>query len=211
MNTSQLIPHLQVKRYRSFVLTDAIRPGLTVPIVPQEGYRVDRFRDPESGDRLKSLVAAVSAERLFDVFLDCLEPLGDSITVVMESSHETQMDDHLDLRRSDMDSPVLASTLLDFEDLLLHDGCTGIAVLAPELQMEVQFDEHKQIAIYSPILKPFRAILRRHGIEHVEGFQVLSDAEHFHQSQPHHQEEFQQLCLRLGVADFDHVFSDENS
>ena len=39
-------------------------------------------------------------------------------------------DTHLDLRREHIDRPVLASHLCDFEELLTHDGCTGVAVMA---------------------------------------------------------------------------------
>ena len=76
------------------------------------------------------LSAAVSAERLFDTFLALLEPLGEVVHVVLESSHGAAIDEHTDLRRDHIDLPVLASHLCDFEELLTHDGCTGVAVMA---------------------------------------------------------------------------------
>ena len=54
----------------------------------------------------------------------------------------------MDLYREHIDMPVLKSTLYDFEDLLVNDGCTGIAVLNPGLPQEVQFDEHKLLIVY---------------------------------------------------------------
>ena len=47
-----------------------------MPVVPTEGYRLSRFRDVETGICLPVLGAAVSAEKVFDIFLDLLEPLG---------------------------------------------------------------------------------------------------------------------------------------
>ena len=42
-----------------------------------------------------------------------------------------------DLRRDHIDLPVLASYLCEFEELLTHDGCAGIAVMAPGRTVEV--------------------------------------------------------------------------
>src|SRR4029077_4661463 len=139
-----------------FNLTDAIRPAPDVPLRPREGYRLEIFRDRHARVRLPMLSAAVSAERLFDTFLALIEPLGEVVHVVLESSHEAGADHHTDLRRDHIDMPVLASNLCDFEELLSHDGCTGVAVMALGSPVEVQFDEHKLFHIYAPNLSPFR-------------------------------------------------------
>jgi len=159
--------------------------------------------------RLPMLSAAVSAERLFDVFLALLEPLGESVHVVLESSHDARADAHVDLRRNDIDRPVLASHFCEFEELLTHDGCTGVAVLADRVPMEVQFDEHKLFHVYAPNLKPFRRILRAHGVRRRKLLPLISEAEHLHHTTEAFTEGFRQLALRLGVGDFDRVFTDE--
>jgi hypothetical protein len=155
------------------------------------------------------LSAAVSAEKLLELLLDLMEPLGDEVHVVVESSHETAGDDHVDLRRSHIDRPVLASHLCDFEDLLVNDGYTGIGVIASDRRVEVQLDEHKQIYIYGRDLAPFRRVLRWYGVRRVDGLTLLSEAEHLHHGQPQHAEEFRQLCFRIGAGDLESVFSDE--
>ena len=63
---------------------------------------------------------------------------------------------HVDLYREHIDLPVLKSILYDFEELLLNDGCTGIAVLNPHMPLEVQFDEHKLLIAYGHDLTPSR-------------------------------------------------------
>ncbi len=160
MNRDRLTTHLHTRRYGDFTLTDAIRPGPEIPVRPREGYRIEIFRDRGAKVRLPMLSAAVSAERLFDTFLALLEPLGDVVHVVLESSHGSAGDRHSDLRRDHIDLPVLASHLCEFEELLTHDGCTGVAVMAIGKPIEVQFDEHKLFHIYAPNLGPFRRILR---------------------------------------------------
>jgi hypothetical protein len=206
----KLATHLNTRRYGEFTLTDAVRPGPDVPVRPREGYRLEVFRDRRARVKLPMLSAAVSAERLFDVFLALLAPLGDVVNVVLESSHGLDSDQHTDLRRDEIDLPVLASCLCDFETLLTNDGCTGIAVVAQDSPIEVQFDEHKLFHIYAPSLTPFRRALHDSGIRRRRILPLLSEAEHLHHTTDAYAAEFRQLALRLGVGDFDRVFSDES-
>lgn len=208
MNPDRLAAHLSVKSYGDFTLTDAVRPGAGLPIRPRQGYRVEIYRDRKAKLRLPMLSAAVSAERLFDTFLALLEPLGDEVHVVLESSHGAATDEHTDLRRSHIDLPVLASHFCDFEDLLTHDGCTGVAVLADRVPMEVQFDEHKLFHVYAPDLKPFRRVLRAHGVRRRKLLPLISEGEHLHHTTDDYGSAFRQFAMRLGVGDFDRVLSD---
>jgi hypothetical protein len=205
----RLAAHLSVNSYGSFTLTDAIRPGTSLPVRPRQGYRVDVFRDRRAKLRLPMLSAAVSAERLFDVFLALLEPLEGVVHAVLESSHDARPETHTDLRRNHIDLPVLASHFCEFEHLLTHDGCTGVAVIADRVPMEVQFDEHKLFHVYAPNLKPFRRILKAHGVRRRKVLPLISEAEHLHHTTEAFAEQFRQLALRVGVGDFDRVFTDE--
>ena len=210
MNPDRLAAHLQVNRYGPFTLTDAVRPGPSVPVTPREGYKVEIYRDRAAKLRIPMLSAAVSAEKVFDAFLALLKPLGGVVSVVLESSHGNAADNHTDLRRDHIDRPVLASHFCEFEELLTNDGCTGVAVLADRRPMEVQFDEHKLFHVYAPDLKPFRKALRRLGVTRQKQLPLISEAEHLHHSTDDHAESFRQLCMRIGVGDFDRVFSDES-
>jgi len=206
----RLAAHLSINSYGDFTLTDAVRPGAELPVRPRQGYRVEIFRDRQAKLRLPMLSAAVSAERLFETFLALLEPLGEVVHVVLESSHGVTADCHTDLRRTHIDRAVLASHFCEFEELLTHDGCTGVAVLADQVPMEVQFDEHKLFHVYAPDLRPFRKVLRAHGIRRRKLLPLISDAEHLHHTTDEFAEAFRQLALRVGVGDFDRVFSDSD-
>ena len=131
LSEEQLQAHLGVTRYGSFRLTDAIRPSYDLQVVPSQGFRHDYYHDEQSKTRVPVLMAAATSERLFDVFLDLLDPLGSEVDVVLETSHNRESKGHVDLYREHIDLPVLKSTLYDYEDLLVNDGCTGIAVLNP--------------------------------------------------------------------------------
>ena len=209
MNADSWTDHLNRKTYGSFTLTDAVRPGPSLPIRPRQGYTLQVYRDRKAGLKLPMISAAVSAENLMDCFLALLDPLGDSVHVVLETSHGRDADDHMDYRRTHIDLPVLASHFCEFEDLLLNDGCTGVAVLSTRGRMEVQFDEHKLLHVYATKINPFRRVLRDFGIRRRKDLPLLSDAEHLHHTTDDHEETFQQLCLRVGVADFEMAMSDE--
>jgi hypothetical protein len=209
VNAESWTDHLNRKTYGAFTLTDAVRPGPTLPVRPRQGYTLQVYRDRKAGLKLPMISAAVSAENLMDCFLALLDPLGDSVHVVLETSHGRDADDHMDYRRTHIDLPVLASHFCEFEDLLLNDGCTGVAVLSARGRMEVQFDEHKLLHIYSTKINPFRRVLRDFGIRRRKDLPLISDAEHLHHTTDDHEETFEQLCLRVGVADFEMAMSDE--
>jgi hypothetical protein len=192
--------HLTVDRYGAFWLTDAIRPALSVPIVPREGYRIETYRDTRANFQVPVLAAAVSREKLFEAFLCLLDPLGDLVDVVLETSHDSSGSQHLDLFREGIDLPILKSHCCEFEDLLLHDGCTGIAALSNEGPMEVQFDEHKLLVVYAADVRPFVDVLEDLGIRRESKLRLLTEAEHMHSTDPSYREQFEQLGFRLGVG-----------
>jgi len=192
--------HLARRQYGPFTLTDAIRPGWQLDVVPRAGYRHDAFVDPRTGARLPALVAAISSERLFETFLSLVEPLGDTVDLVLETSH----DDHADrreLHRGGVERLVLESVLWDFEDLLLDDGCTGVAVMHPEAQLEVQLDEHKLLIVYAHNRGPFERILARQGLGRDDRLRFISQAEHLHTSHTRFARRFDELVARLNAAD----------
>ena len=193
--------HLGIARYGNFMLTDAVRPSYDLQVVPRAGYRYDEYTDPQTGAAIPVLMAAASRDRLFDLFLDLLDPLGDACDVVLESSHHRAGRGHDDLYREHIDLPVLKSVLCDYEDLLLNDGCLGIAALNPRLPLEVQFDEHKLLVIYGEQLDQFEDILAEHGLRRDDDLKFITEAEHIHSSRDEFTDVVEEMKYRLGVED----------
>ncbi|MCL2622794.1 MAG: hypothetical protein FWD31_03915 [Planctomycetaceae bacterium] len=191
--------HLDVSRYGNFSLTDAIRPSFDLKVTPLEGYRHDQYHDEQSGASVLVLMGAVSRERLFETFLEMLDPLGPVVDVVLETSHHRDNSGHTDLYREHIDIPVLKSILYDFEDLLTNDGCTGIAVLNPSIPQEVQLDEHKLLIIYGDELDECEAIFARHGVPCDDRIRFLTEAEHVHSSKDTYIHRFEELKTDLGM------------
>jgi hypothetical protein len=184
-----------------FLLTEAVRPAAKGGIIPRQGYRTETFHDISAGINVPVLAAAVSADQLFDIFLAMLDPLGEQVDVVLETSHENLRDGHQDLFREGIDLPVLLSHFCDFEDLLVNDGCTGVAVIATEEPIELQFDEHKLLVVYARDIQPFQQILQRAGIRRDDRLKLISEGEHLHLTDPRYQNEFEQLARRICVGE----------
>jgi len=144
-------------------------------------------------------MAAASRERLFDTFMELLDPLGNVVDVVLETSHNYASNGHQDLYREHIDMPILQSILWDFEDLLVNDGCTGIAVLNPRIPQEVQFDEHKLMIVYGRDLRPYEEILVDGGIPCRDDMRFITEAEHVHSTNDEFIGQFEELKMRLGI------------
>ena len=199
LSSDELETHMNVFRYGAFDLTDAIRPSYDLQVVPRQGYRHDSYTDPKTNAKVPVIMAAASRERLFDLFLDLIDCLGNEVDVVLESSHSGESEDHEDLYREHIDVPVLKSIFYDFEDLILNDGCTGIAVLNPRKQQEIQFDEHKMIICYGSPLEPFERILIKHDVYPDEQIRFITEAEHVHSSTDTYVRDFPRMQSQLGI------------
>jgi hypothetical protein len=199
ISDQQLEAHLKVAKYGDFMLTDAIRPSLSLEIVPTVGYRHDVYHDDENRAEVPVLMAAASRERLLDIFMELIEELGPTVDVVLETSHGHRAGHHTDLYREHIDMPILQSTLWDFEDLLANDGCTGIAVLNPKVPQEIQLDEHKLLIAYGANLAAFEQILDDSHVPCREQMRFITEAEHVHSSNERYVEQFEELKMRLGM------------
>jgi hypothetical protein len=198
LTEEQLNAHLAVARYGDFLLSEAVRPSFDLKITPRQGYRHDSYRD-EDGTEVPVLMAAASKEILFELFMDMLDPLGREVDVVIETSHHRQASGHQDLYREQIDLPVLKSILWDYEDLIVNDGCAGLAVLNPKRPQEVQFGEHKLLIVYGEPLAPFEAVLKSHGLRCDESMRFITEAEHVHSSSEEYFQLFERLQFRLGI------------
>jgi hypothetical protein len=199
LSEAELESHLKVSRYGSFALTDAIRPSFDLQVVPTQGYRHDYYRDEQNHNSVPVLMGAVSKEHLFETFMELLDPLGFTVDVVLETSHNRHSKGHVDLYREHIDLPVLKSVLWEYEELLLNDGCTGLAVLNPSVPHEIQFDEHKLLIVYGDELKEFEKVFDQRVIHCDEEIRFVTEAEHVHSSSDVYAQQFDELRTRLGM------------
>ncbi len=198
LTDAELQVHMGIASYGVFDLTDAIRPSYDLQVIPRQGYRFDAYVDEVSGSKTPVIMASATRHQLMDLFLELIEPLGSVVDVVLETSHRSGCD-HEDLYREHIDMPVLKSILLEYEDLLLNDGCVGIAVINPAKRQEVQLDEHKLLIVYGQPLKPFESILIDGDVYPDDSIRFVTEAEHVHSSSERLFDEFNVLKHRLGM------------
>lgn len=190
---------LDKKTYGNFEFTDAVRPSPKAKVRPSQGFRYDKYVDEESKTEIPVIMAAASREVLYSVFMQLIQQLGPVVDVVLETSHEHEVTGHCDLFREQIDLPILTSILMEYEEMLLHDGCTGIAVLNPQTPQEVQFDEHKLLIMYGNPLESFEKVLEQHGINCEPAMHFITEGEHIHASNQFYREQFDLLCNTLGT------------
>jgi len=199
LTEDQLETHLRIAKYGSFMLTDAVRPSYDLQVVPQAGFRHEKYRDDETGIEIPVVMAAASSRTLLDLFFDLLDPMGFEVDVVLETSHGNDHGRHQDMIRESIDLPILKSVLMDYEDLLLNDGCMGIAVLNSNIPMEVQLDEHKLLIAYGQDLNDFERTFADYDLECREDIRFITEAEHVHSSSEEYIERFNELKYDLGI------------
>ena len=200
-NDSQLSAHLNASKFGDFEMTDAVRPALDLKIQPTQGYRHEVYIDEETNAKVPVVMAAATRDVLFPLFMQLIQKLGPVVDVVLESSHarNDENETHVDLYREQIDMSVLTSILWDYEDLLLNDGCTGIAVLNPRTPQEIQFEEHKLLVIYGSPLEQFEFVLENHGVREKQNMKLITEAEHIHSSTEAYARRFEQLRIDLGL------------
>jgi hypothetical protein len=199
LSDEELEAHLGVERYGDFILTGAVRPSYDLQVIPCQGYRHDVYRDEQNKTNVPVLMGAASKDQLFETFMDILDPLGSEVDVVLETSHNRQSHGHVDLYREHIDLPVLKSILYDFEDILVNDGCTGIAVLNPSIPQEVQFDEHKLLIVYGQKLGEYERIFAARNVPCNDQMKFITEAEHVHSSSEAYFTQFEELKQRLSI------------
>jgi hypothetical protein len=199
--TSSRRRQFELKRQGGFEFTDAVRPSGNSKLALTQGFRYDKYVDEETKSEIPVIMAAASREVLFSVFVQLIQQLGQVVDVVLETSHEHEVAGHRDLFREHIDMPVLTSVLMEYESLLLNDGCTGIAVLNPRTPQEVQFDEHKLLIMYGHPLESFERVLERHGLRCEPSMHFIIEGEHIHATNQLHRQQFDALATALGTED----------
>ncbi len=192
---------LSKSRYGNFQLTEAIRVFNENGNVPSQGFKRDIYH--KKGEKPSQvLVISLSQENLFDTFLKFLDLIDETPDVVLETSHYRGHREPYRLYREALDLPILKSHLDVYRDKFLEDGCAGISIYKPSKKLEIQFDEHKLIYVYSDRLKrlqPFEGILFDLGIIRSVSIKFVTEGRHVHLSSHELKAEFDEFCQNLGV------------
>lgn len=183
-------------RYGNFILTDAIRP---LSILPMSGYKfsfaIGTEADPEELVPLMS--AAVSAEKVFRVFMECLDLSEDIVSLNVRFCDMNDVT-HSYLRE-DMLLSELKPMLSYFKKMITHDGFVTLAVVSDDIYA-VSIDDHKIIRIYGEtIFEQFEDVMNRNDIYENQSLQFVDDGEHLHFSAVGELERLQEFLDAAGL------------
>ncbi len=199
----ELDRHLHREIYGTFELSKGIRPE--PGFIPQEGYCFDHYEDQDSGEKIPVIVCAATREKLFNIFteLSCAlaeqaRDQGGALDLLLESTHPRYGSYAALFRVADIDLPIVQSTLLDFEDLLVNDGRTGVAMSSSDVLSEIKFCEHKLITIYGNELRSrYEPILRGFSVPFDPSLTIIAQHPHAHASNDMYEQRFGELVSRL--------------
>lgn len=212
LSVEEIDVHIRIKKYGSFTLPWGISPSYDLQVIPRAGFQ-ERWYNPCGANGTPVLLISASREAIFNLFLDLAGFLGKTVDTILETSHRRIDSDnrhrrldgqHIDIVAEDSDLPVLLSALTDFEELLVDDGCTGIAIADLKKHIELQFDEHKMLFFHgwSKFRRKILSLMSEYKIPQIPAEKqkcFVVDAEHAHSTHRRFAEEFEALKIRLGA------------
>jgi len=163
--------------FDGFRFPSGVRPDMLRPFAAREAYEISEERDEESGDGFV-VACSVAAPRLMDVLLGLVALLPSNLSMVLEELIEDGKPRTFQNDR--VEGVVAASRLLDYEDVLLGDGFSGIGLFSEDTREEVFVDEHKIICAYAPATEEFEEVLDQFGLERRERVPLVNEQTHFH-------------------------------
>lgn len=180
-----------------FLSTQAVIPD-NFFFWPKEGYRLERR------DGSDSLIAAVSREKTFEIFLRLMEQFPGELDVVMVSRAGKKHDERpLRLWATEKDPIVVMSALRQYEEFLMNDGNVGISLLNSQdhEDTDLQLDDHKILCAFRRPRKT-QEILEREGIRRNDQLCVVSDIGHTHNPNANEDlDAFAHLAATLGAEE----------
>ncbi len=201
LSKEEIRVHKRIKRYGNFTLTNAVIPSYNLEVMPKSGFRRGFFREVS----VSFILISASKESLFDLFIEIARLMSSScVDVFIKNTYRTRRIHLKKYRESsvkEVDLFVVLSRLYDFEELLVDDGCTGIAIVNQETGLELQFDEDKILTVcnWQIIKEDLLAILEKSQITEDPQMKFIFEAEHRHSTSLAFLRQFNRLKIRLSA------------
>ena len=209
LSDDEIATHMRIKKYGQFILTQAVGPAYDFQ--PESGFKYLKPQDNESGRSVPIIAVSVSSQKILDLFFELARLLGgqtpnNTVTIFLMTSHFKNIGEGLlkingepDLGYEGQDIFSLLSILAEYENLLLNDGCTGIAITSQECKMEVALDEHKTIFFYNyrHLQDQILDIFKNFNIQEKPSLRLIAEGEHLHKTERKYIFELDRLMTRL--------------
>ena len=152
-----------------FVLTGAAMPLGKGSIDPIEGYRVTPLKDNPS---VFFIVAAISAEKIWNMLLAVIDLLGDGLQMVVLHVN-TEDGKPVEYISGDMDLYEVKQILQEQRDFILNSGTVEVCFFNVGAQVELRLDACKHFQFHVVDLLPIIDLLHDFEILSKEGIQFF--------------------------------------
>ena len=182
-------------------MTGAAFPSEKSSVKIEPGYRVEVAKNFYQVPL--RITANVHRSLIIDVLEDLIDQLGNDLEVILETSHDSPVGGHEDLYVPYCLEPIVVkSSLRQYEDLLLNDGGTGIAILNSSTGFEVQLNEDKKIVVYvvnRKDLEKVQRILESYGILQRPMLVAVGEVDHYRNLDPAYADQFIEFANNIGA------------
>lgn len=178
-----------------FVLTGAAMPYGEGSITPVEGYRVS---DVEKDGSVFFVIAAISAEKIWNMMLAVIDLLGDGLQIAVLHLN-TKDGKPIDYISGEMDQYALIQILQDHRDFILNSGTIEICFFKVGAKVELRLDVCKHFQIYVADLLPVIDLLHDFEISSKEGIKFFPEGPHFTFYPENKEQELDSLLEKLTI------------
>lgn len=161
-------------------------------LVLPEGYV--RTTERQGPAVIVRLTVATTAEKLLELLLEALAFMGDDIKIVIQSTREHCM---RGFETAFPDPVMIESAFRTYDDVLLGDAYTGVAIVDEIAPAEIRLDEHKTLVVHNA--PRFERFLRAQQIPTRETMPFVADVTHDHLADPELDERFDTLLTDIGA------------
>lgn len=185
------IKSLEHPPYKRF-LSDGVRPYL-LNFETEEGYKSCLI------DGMPVLVAVVSREKVFEIFMLLTQQYPKKVDVVFDICHgRNHFKDWKTYMTHDKQRPVVQKELLAHRQAIVDSGSAVITMRSIESdgRHEITIDDHKMI-IVAGNLDTSEGILQENHIERKSKMKVITEVQHAHIPNTKLREEIETLALKL--------------
>lgn len=173
--------------------------------IPYEGYRKSSYREKEPGRRsikVCKLIIQAHRDKLAELFIALSDALSEEIDIFADSTHDLPPDGLIpEYAADDVDLVVVQSALWGAEELLTHDGATGIELCDWDRGIQIHLSDAKVIYCYGgkSDIKRFHPILDRYGIPFDEDLVTVENIAHDKKTLPLYEHQFGQMMNDVGA------------
>jgi hypothetical protein len=178
-----------------FVLTGAAMPCGEGSITPVEGYRVV---DIEKNGSVFFVVAAISAEKIWNMMLAVIDLLGDGLQIAV--LHLTTKDGKpVDYISGEMDRYALIQILQDHRNFIINSGTFEICFFKVGAKLELRLDACKHFQIHVADLVPVIDLLHDFEVSSIEDIKFFPEGPHFTFYPDNNEQDLQAFLEKLTI------------